>query len=273
MRPVRQVLTCFVVLYLVALPATTSAQMQASQGSAIVGIVTPEELFLFTDSARSTIRPVQGAESELADLGSQKVWKIGRVIFAQAGLRSMMIRGQEYDFTFSARRMLQSPDTFDRSRFSSEWKAEMKQALFRAHSDDPSSFAQLVRNGVKGIELVVGWFDSLGMPHLMRLYIETRISNDDRLHLEDHDSEIHPTESGRGLLLMAAEAADVAAQLTSDHVTYAALESFMAEGRYEEAAHLIISYAASRLHEVGGPIQGVSLRKNKIEENRKGGPR
>ena len=54
-----------------------------------MGIVTPHELFLFTDSARSTILPVPGAKSELADLGSRKAWKIGRVILAQAGLRSM----------------------------------------------------------------------------------------------------------------------------------------------------------------------------------------
>jgi|HubBroStandDraft_5_1064220.scaffolds.fasta_scaffold119748_2 hypothetical protein len=69
----------------------TSVNLQASQGSAIVGIVTPDALYLFTDSARSTISPLPEATSELADLGSQKAWKIRRVIFTQAGLRSMQV--------------------------------------------------------------------------------------------------------------------------------------------------------------------------------------
>ena len=262
MRPVRQVLICIAVVYFFALTSSVSAQMQASQGSAIVGIVTPDELLLFTDSARSTILPVPGAKSELADLGSQKAWKIGRVIFAQAGLRSITIGGQEYDFTGPARRMLQSRDMVDPHRFSFEWKAEVKQALANAQADNPSSFAQLVRNGVKGVELVIGWFDPLGTPHLERLLIRTRISKDGSLQLEDQDSEVHAPETGRGLLLLGAEAADIAPQLSSDHVTYTALENLMAKGQYAEAANLIISYAGKRFQEVGGPIQGVSLREH-----------
>jgi hypothetical protein len=95
----------------------TSAKLQASQGSAIVGIVTPDAVYLFADSARSTIRPLPGATSELADLGSQKAWKIGRVIFAQAGLRSMEVNNEEYDFTEPARRLLETSNVLSQRSF------------------------------------------------------------------------------------------------------------------------------------------------------------
>jgi hypothetical protein len=154
----------------------TSANLQASQGSAIAGIVTSDELYLFTASARSTIRPLPGATSELADLGSQKAWKIRRVIFAQAGLRSMKVNNEEYDFTEPARRLLEKSNVFDPTQFSSAWKREIKKAINDAFMNNPANLKQLVHNGVKGVELVLGRFDSTSSPHLVRHHIAIEIS-------------------------------------------------------------------------------------------------
>jgi hypothetical protein len=167
-----------------------TGDLQASQGSAIVGIVTPDVLYLFTDSARSTIRPLPGATSKLADLGSQKAWKIQRVIFAQAGLRSMEVNNEEYDFTEPARRLLETSNVFEPAQFSSAWKIEIKKAINGAFMNNPANFRRLVQNGVKGVEIVLGWFDSTSSPHLIRHHIAIEISQDGKLILKDSDSEV-----------------------------------------------------------------------------------
>jgi hypothetical protein len=242
----------------------TSANLQASQGSAIVGIVTPDALYLFTDSARSTIKPLPGATSELADLGSQKAWKIRRVIFAQAGLRSMKVNHEEYDFTEPARRLLETSNVFDPTQFSSAWKREIKKAINHAFVNNPANFRQLVHNGVKGVELVLGWFDSTSLPHLVRHHIAIEISTEDNLVLKDSDFEVQPGGAGRGSILLGAEAADIAPELTADRKTYSTLEELMGKGLYPDAANLIIAYAARRSREVGGAIQTVTLHKSEL---------
>jgi hypothetical protein len=238
----------------------TSANLQASQGSAIVGIVTPDTLYLFTDSARSTIRSLPGATSELADLGSQKAWKIGGVIFAQAGLRSMEVNNEEYDFTEPARRLLETSNIFEPTQFSSAWKLEIKKAINDAFLNNPAHFRRLVQNGVRGVEIVFGWFDSKRSPHLIRHHIAIEISRDGKLVLKDSDSEVQPGEAGlSGSVLLGAEAADIAPELKADRKAYSILEEFMAKGQYPDVANLIIAYAAKRSNEVGGPIQAVTL--------------
>jgi hypothetical protein len=237
----------------------TSAKLQASQGSAIVGIVTPDAVYLFTDSARSTIRPLPGATSELADLGSQKAWKIGRVIFAQAGLRSMEVNNEEYDFTEPARRLLETSNVFEPAQFSSAWKIEIKKAINDAFMNNPANFRRLVQNGVKGVEIILGWFDSTRSPHLIRHHIAIEISQDGKLVLKDSDSEVQPGEARRGSVLLGAEAADIAPELKADRKTYSILEELMAKGLYPDAANLIIAYTAKRSSEVGGAIQAVTL--------------
>jgi hypothetical protein len=225
-----------------------------------VGIVTPDTLYLFTDSARSTIRPLPGATSELADLGSQKAWRIGRVIFAQAGLRSMDVNNEEYDFTEPARRLLETSNIFEPTQFSSAWKLEIKKAINDAFLSNPAHFRRLVQNGVKGVEIVFGWFDSKSSPHLIRHHIAIEISQDGKLVLKDSDSEVQPGEAGgRGSVLLGAEAADIAPELKADRKTYSILEDLMAKGLYPDAANLIIAYAAKRSSEVGGAIQAVTL--------------
>jgi hypothetical protein len=164
-----------------------------------VGIVTPDALYLFTDSARSTIRPLPGATSELADLGSQKAWKIRRVIFAQAGLRSIEVNNEEYDFTEPARRLLEISNVFEPAQFSSAWKIEIKKAINDAFMNNPANFRRLVENGVKGVEIVLGWFDSTSSPHLIRHHIAIEISQDGKLVLKDSDSEVRPGEAGGGV--------------------------------------------------------------------------
>jgi hypothetical protein len=240
----------------------TSAKLQASQGSAIVGIVTPDAVYLFTDSARSTISPLPGATSELADLGSQKAWKIGRVIFAQAGLRSMEVNNEEYDFTEPARRLLGTSNVFEPAQFSSAWKIEIKKAINDAFMNNPANFRRLVQNGVKGVEIILGWFDSTRSPHLIRHHIAIEISQDGKLVLKDSDSEVQPGEARRrGSVLLGAEAADIAPELKADRKTYSILEELMAKGLYPDAANLIIAYTAKRSSEVGGAIQAVTLRR------------
>jgi hypothetical protein len=238
----------------------TSANLPASQGSAIVGIVTPDTLYLFTDSARSIIRPLPRATSELADLRSQKAWRIRQVIFAQAGLRSMEINDEEYDFTGPARRLLETSHVFEPAQFSSAWKIEIKKAINDAFMNNPANFRRLVQNGVKGVEIIVGWFDSAGSPHLVRHYIAIGISQEGNLILKDSDSEVQPGEAGRrGSVLLGAEAADIAPELKADRKTYSILEELMTKGLYPDAANLIIAYAAKRSSEVGGAIQAVTL--------------
>ena len=224
-----------------------------------MGIVTPQELFLFTDSARSTISPKRGAPPELVDLESQKAWKIGRVIFAQAGLRTIAIHGKDYDFTGYARNTLRTRAPFDPARFCPKWNLEMRHAIRLANDESPSNFAELVHNGVKGVEIVLGWFDSQGMPHLKRMYIGIQVSTDGKLVMEDHDSETLLPGSGEGSTLLGAEAADIAPELVSDQKAFTSLRTLMGEGLYEKAATLIITYAAKRFPEVGGPVRMVSL--------------
>ena len=130
--------------------------------------------------------------------------------------------------------------------------------------NNPANFRQLVHNGVKGVELVLGWFDSTGLPHLARHHIAIEISNDDNLVLKDSDSEIHPGEAGRGSVLLGAEAADVAPERTADQKTYSILEELMGKGRYRDVANLIIAYTAKRSREVGGAIQTVTLHKSEL---------
>jgi hypothetical protein len=242
----------------------TPTNLQASQGSAIVGIVTPDAVYLFTDSARSTIRPLPGATSELADLGAQKAWKIRRVIFAQAGLRSMEVNNEQYDFTEPARTLLETSDVFDPAQFSSAWKRKIKTAVNDAFMNNPADFRQLVHNGVKGVELVLGWFDSMSLPHLIRHHIAIEISADGNLVLQDTDSEVQPGKAGRGSVLLGAEAADIAPELTADRKTYSTLEELMGKGLYPAAANLIITYAAKRSSEVGGAVQAATLHKREL---------
>ena len=238
----------------------TSANLQASRGSAIVGIVTPDALYLFTDSARSTIRPLRGATSELADLASQKAWKIRQVIFAQAGLRSMEVNNEVYDFTEPARRLLETSKVFDPVQFSSAWKIEIKRAINDSFMNSPANFRRLVQNGVKGVEIVLDRFNSKRSPHLIRHHIAIEISQDGKLILQDSDSEVPPGEAGlSGSVLLGAEAADIAPELKADRKTYSILEEFMAKGQYPDVANLIIAYAAKRSSDVGGPIQAVTL--------------
>jgi hypothetical protein len=235
--------------------------------------MTPDALYLFTDSARSTISPIPGATSELADLGSQKVWKIRQVIFAQAGLRSMETKNQEYDFTEPAQRLLERSSVFEPARFSSAWKMEIKKAISDAFMNNPANFRQLVQNGVRGIEIVLGWFDSASSPHLVRHHIAIEISQDGKLILTDSDSEVQPGEAGRGSVLLGAEAADIAPELKADRKTYSILEELMGKGLYPDAANLIIAYAAKRSSEVGGPIQTVTLHNSKGSGKKYGPPK
>jgi len=180
----------------------TPANLQASQGSAIVGIVTPDALYLFTDSARSTIGPLQGATSELADLGAQKAWKIRRVIFAQAGLRSMKVNNEEYDFTEPARRLLETSDVFDPAQFFPVWNSEIKRAVNDAFVNNPADFRQLVQNGVKGVELVLGWFDSMSSPQLVRHHIAIEISEGGNLVLKEKPIRPLTNSWGKGSILL-----------------------------------------------------------------------
>ena len=53
--------------------------LSADVGSAIIGVVTPDEVFLFTDSARLTITPTPGATPELIDTRTMKLWKTQRL--------------------------------------------------------------------------------------------------------------------------------------------------------------------------------------------------
>jgi hypothetical protein len=260
-RSNRPILLSIVILCFCGCKGKTSTNLQASQGSAIVGIVTPDALYLFTDSARSTISPLPGATSELADLGSQKAWKIRRVIFAQAGLRSMEVNHEGYDFTKPARRLLETSNVFEPDQFSSAWKMEIKKSINDAFMNNPANFRQLVHNGVRGVEIVLGWFDSASLPHLTRHQIAIEISQDGKLILKDFDSEVQPGEAGRGSVLLGAEAADIAPELKADRKTYSNLEELMGKGLYPDAANLIIAYAAKRSSEVGGTIQAVTLHK------------
>jgi hypothetical protein len=196
-----------------------------------VGIVTPDALYLFTDSARSTIRPLPGATPELADLGSQKAWKIRRVIFAQAGLRSIEVNNEEYDFTEPARRLLEISNVFEPAQFSSAWKIEIKKAINDAFMNNPANFRRLVENGVKGVEIVLGWFDSTSSPHLIRHHIAIEISQDGKLVLKDSDSEVRPGEAGRrGSVLLGAEAADIAPELKADRKPTQSLKNSWRKG-------------------------------------------
>lgn len=56
------------------------------------------------------------------------------------------------------------------------------------------------------------------------VYIQIRIQTDGTLALQDHHSEIHLTEVDRGRVLLGAEGADIAPELTADRVTYASLK-------------------------------------------------
>jgi hypothetical protein len=128
---------------------------------------------------------VPGATSELADLGSQKAWKIRRVIFAQAGLRSMEVNNEEFDFTKPARRLLETSSVFEPARSSSAWKIEVKKAINDAFMNNPVNFRRLVQNGVKGVEIILGWFDSTRSPHVIRHNIAIEISQGGKLVLKD----------------------------------------------------------------------------------------
>jgi len=115
--------------------------------------------------------------------------------------------------------------------------------------------------GSRGIEIVLGWFDSTNSPHLIRHHIAIEISQDGKLILKDSDSEVQlAAEAGRrGSVLLGAEAADIVPELKADRKTYSILEELLAKGLYLDAANLIITYAAQRSSEVGGAIQVVTL--------------
>lgn len=172
----------------------------------------------------------------------------------------MEVNNEEYDFTEPARRLLEISNVFEPAQFSSAWKIEIKKAINDAFMNNPANFRRLVQNGVKGVEIVLGWFDSTSSPHLIRHHIAIEISQDGKLILKDSDSEVQLAEAGRrGSVLLGAEAADIVPELKADRKTYSILEELLAKGLYPDAANLIIAYAAKRSTEVGGAIQVVTL--------------
>lgn len=177
----------------------------------------------------------------------------------------MEVNSEKYDFTEPAQRLLETSNVFDPAQFSTAWKREIKKAINNAFMNNPANFRQLVQNGVKGVELVLGWFDSMSSPHLVRHHIAIEISKDDNLVLKDSDSEVRPRGTGLGSILLGAEAADIAPELTADRKTYSTLEKLVGKGLYPDAANLIIAYTAKRSREVGGAIQTVTLHKSELQ--------
>lgn len=111
---------------------------------------------------------------------------------AQPRLRSMEVNNEEYDFTEPARRLLETSNVFGPARFSSAWKIEIKRAINEAVVNNPANFRRLVQNGVKGVEIVLGWFDSTTSPRLIRHHIAIEISQDGKLILNDSGFEVQP---------------------------------------------------------------------------------
>ena len=258
------IMVASVILYL---PCRTlgSLGLSADVGSAIIGVVTPDEVFLFTDSARSTITPTPGATPELIDTRTMKLWKTPRLIWAQAGVQTISVRDQRFDFREQARRMLTANTRFDPVEFRGAWLPEVENQLRGAFDDDPANFENLVKNGMKGVEIVIGWFDDTGEPHIGRIHVTIRISPLGALTFENQYSEIHPTEPGKAPVMLAAEAADIAPELMADRYTSSQIETKMSKGLYAEAAKIIIDYTGKRFSGVGGAIQAASLRRAELK--------
>lgn len=253
--------SCLVLALAAAPNPHVLGQSPAEVGSAIVGIVTPDEVLLFTDSARSTIAPVAGTNSQLVDEKTTKLWKTDRLIWAQAGLQAMTIHSKSFDFDDPARLLLTADGPFNPEDFRKAWLPEVEGPLTDAYNENVIGFTNLVNNGVKGVEIVVGWFDASKKPHLSRIRVVISISPVGGLKLEDICTEIHSSEARVGQFMLAAQAANVAPELTADTERYSHLETLVAAGKYAEAAKLIIDYAAERSTEVGGPIQEATLKR------------
>jgi hypothetical protein len=242
-------------------PHARSPAPTAEVGSAIVGIVTPDEVLLFTDSARSTIAPVAGANSQLVDTKTTKLWKTGRLIWAQAGLQAMTIHSKSFDFDDPARLLLTANGPFNPEKFRKAWLPEVETPLTEAYNENVAGFTNLVNNGANGVEIVVGWFDASSTPHLSRIRVVISISPTGGLELEDICTEIHSSEARNGKFMLAAKAANIAPELRADTERHSQLEALVEQGRYAEAAKLIIDYAAERFTEVGVPIQEADLKR------------
>jgi hypothetical protein len=261
-RFMNSMLDLYLILVLFAANPTVFGQERTAQvGSAIVGIITPDELLLFTDSASSTVTPVAGSNSQRADEKTRKLWRTNRLIWAQAGLQTMTVDNRIFDFDEPARLLLTTSGPFDPGNFRDAWLPEVERPLTAAFNEDKLGFTNLVDNGVKGVEIVVGWFDAPKRPHFSRIRVVISISPVSGLKLKTIYTEFNPPRAGIAQFMLAAQAADIGPRLTANTERYSKLKVLVSERNYADAAKLIIDYAAKYSSEIGGPIQEATLRR------------
>jgi hypothetical protein len=255
-------LDLYLILVLFAVtPMVFGQEPTAQVGSAIVGIITPDELLLFTDSASSTVTPVAGSNSQRGDKSITKLWRTKRLIWAQAGVQTMTIDHRIFDFDEPARLLLTTSGSFDPGNFRDAWLPEVGRPLRAAFNENKLGFTNLVNNGVKGVEIVVGWFDASEKPHFSRIRVVISISPVGGLKLETIYTQFNPPKAGIAQFMLAAHAADIGPRLTANTERYSHLKVLVSERNYADAAKLIIDYAAKYSSEVGGPIQEATLRR------------
>ena len=152
----------------------------------------------------------------------------------------MTIHNKSFDFNQPAQHLLTANGPFNPEEFRTAWLPEVEKPLTDAYNENVVGFTNLVKNGVQGVEIVVGWFDASKMPHLSRIRVGISISPGGGLKLEDICTEIHLSEARMARFMLAAQAADIAPELTADTERYSHLEILVSEGNYADAAKLIM---------------------------------